>query len=154
MQSPSTRICAVVTALVLAAACAATALPTEARAAPIEVTVDVRGVRDASGQVLVAAHGDKATFPSAWARAAATVRARSVPGTLTVRLRLPGPGRYAFIALHDANDNGRMDKRLVGIPEEGFGTTDGQRGLRFPRFSPALQQVDAPSTLTIDLGYP
>lgn len=152
LPRPAQRIAA--QALLVACAGSAALLPLHARAAPIDVTINVRGVRDTAGQVRVAAHADKGTFPSNWTSAAASAQARPEANVTAVRLRLPGPGSYAFIALHDANGNGSMDKNLVGIPKEGFGTTDGQRGLRIPRFAPAMLQITAPATLTIDMDYP
>lgn len=31
------------------------------------------------------------------------------------------PGEYAFRYFHDENNNGKMDKNMLGIPREGFG---------------------------------
>lgn len=41
------------------------------------------------------------------------------------------PGNYAIAVFHDENGNGKMDKRLFGIPKEPYGLSNNFR----PRFS-------------------
>lgn len=41
------------------------------------------------------------------------------------------PGKYAIAVFHDENSNGKMDKRLFGIPKEPYGLSNNFR----PRFS-------------------
>lgn len=35
------------------------------------------------------------------------------------------PGDYAVVAMHDENDNGKMDYNFLGIPTEGYGFSSG-----------------------------
>ena len=42
-------------------------------------------------------------------------------GTVTVRLTDVPPGVYAAQAYHDEHDNKKIDRSLIGIPEEGLG---------------------------------
>jgi len=35
------------------------------------------------------------------------------------------PGGYAVVAMHDENDNGKMDYNFLGIPTEGYGFSSG-----------------------------
>ncbi|MEO1229308.1 MAG: DUF2141 domain-containing protein [Myxococcota bacterium] len=52
------------------------------------------------------------------------------------------PGRYAISAYHDANDNGRLDRNFIGLPEEDFSFSEGARaGLGPPSFKDAAFQV-------------
>ncbi len=47
--------------------------------------------------------------------------ARAMRGVTTVLVRGVPPGVYAVQVFHDANDNGRVDRNLLGIPTEGVG---------------------------------
>jgi uncharacterized protein (DUF2141 family) len=42
------------------------------------------------------------------------------------------PGDYAVVAMHDENDNGKMDYNFLGIPIEGYGFSSGARALFGP----------------------
>ncbi len=44
-------------------------------------------------------------------------------GSLTQSFQFP-KGEYAISVWDDANDNGKMDKTIVGIPKEGYGFGD------------------------------
>lgn len=45
-------------------------------------------------------------------------------GEATCVFRDLRPGVYAIAALHDEDDDGEMDKNLIGIPEEGHSTSN------------------------------
>jgi hypothetical protein len=66
------------------------------------------------------------------------------------------PGRYAVIAFHDENDNGRLDESPWGVPTEGYGfSNDAQGFLAAPSFEAAGVMLDAgDSAVTISLIYP
>ena len=51
--------------------------------------------------------------------------------TVTARFDLP-PKTYAVAVLHDLNDNGAMDFKLLRLPKEPYGFSNGAR----PRFGP------------------
>lgn len=65
------------------------------------------------------------------------------------------PGRYAVVAFHDRNMDGRLDKTLLGVPKEGYGFSRGARGLLGPPdFRDAA--IDLPAsgrTITVRLEY-
>jgi uncharacterized protein (DUF2141 family) len=42
-------------------------------------------------------------------------------GTCVIQLSGLKPGDYAFRYFHDENNNGKLDKNMLGIPREGFG---------------------------------
>lgn len=51
--------------------------------------------------------------------------------TMTATFELP-PGRYAVAVLHDENGNGKMDTRLLRMPKEPYGFSNGAK----PRMGP------------------
>ncbi len=103
----------------------------------LEVTVT--GIRSASGTVLVAVC-DQATFLQETCRYKG--RAPAAVGSVVVRIAGVPPGVYAAQAYGDENDNGRVDRNLLGIPTEGLGFSNDAR-MRFgpPSFNDAAFTV-------------
>lgn len=138
-------------ALLLSLACFA---PMSALAEPIDVTVEVSGLRATKGRVLVALHDDRWAFPSRWERAVASTSIAAQEGTVTATLRLPRPGRFALIVVHDEDADGRMKKNALGLPREGYATGLNASELAFPFFEPALRDWTGGTRLGVRVLYP
>ena len=103
-----------------------------ARAATLTVTVD--NVQTTEGQVLVAIYNEAHWMKQNLAGQALKPTASN---TVVATFELP-PGRYAAAVLHDMNDNGRMDYRLLRLPKEPYGFSNGAKPkLRPPTFEDA-----------------
>lgn len=122
-------------------------------AAAGSVTVTVSDVRSGTGSVIVALHRDPARFPTDWAGAAASTRVTAVNGTVTATLPPVPDGRYALIVVHDEDGNGVMTKNFLGLPREGFGTSNNPRFMGPPRFEPALFDLSGDVTIAVRLAY-
>lgn len=146
------RFCRAVAITVALALAAASAVP--ANAEPIDVEVEVAGLRSAEGRVLVALHDDRRSFPSRWDRAVVSASVVATQGTTTIPLRLPRPGRFALIVVHDEDGNGRMKKSFLGLPREGYVTGRNAQSLEFPLFEPALRDWAAGTRVSVQLLYP
>lgn len=96
----------------------ASTVPRRARAEPGVVEIEVAGVRNGHGHVL-AALCDRREFLGKRCRLNGSAEAR--PGSVLVRITGVPPGTYAVQAWHDENDNGRIDRDMLGIPREGIG---------------------------------
>ena len=98
------------------------------------LTVTVNNVRSDQGQVRVAVYTqDNWLGQEPFARVWTPPKGDSV----TAKFTLP-PGEYAVAVLHDLNDNGRMDYRLLRLPKEPFGFSNGAKPkLGPPRFEDA-----------------
>lgn len=60
------------------------------------------------------------------------------------------PGDYGVVALHDENENRKLDRNIFGWPKEGFGFANNPYvGLSAPDFRVALVHVVCPTTETI-----
>lgn len=97
------------------------AVPLGGAVAPMaDVSASVTGLRSDKGQVLACLTADPDTFPGCDDDPAA--RTLTVPADRAITLRFTNVprGRYAIALIHDENDNGKLDKRLV-VPREGFG---------------------------------
>jgi uncharacterized protein (DUF2141 family) len=92
---------------------------------------------------------------------------RTATGTLNRRAKIAGdharcvfekvaPGTYAVMVHHDENDNGKMDKNLLGMPLEGYGASNNRtHALSAPSWDESKFAVEAgkPRTLSITLRY-
>ncbi len=105
------------------------------------VEVEVSGVRTGRGHVLVAIC-TRAEFLKEHCGFKGSTEAQ--PGTVTVRVAGVPPGTYAVQAWHDENDNGRIDRDLIGIPTEGIGLSrNAPIRLGPPSFEDAAFTVEA-----------
>lgn len=118
-----------------------------ASAATVQVKID--GVNSAKG-VLQVAVCDEATYPK---DCRLTASAPAQVGAVTVDVpNVPG-GMWAVLAYHDENGNKKLDTNFVGIPNEGYGFSNGAKA-RFgpPSFKDAAIKVGegiVPATLTL-----
>jgi uncharacterized protein (DUF2141 family) len=91
----------------------AIAAPLAAHAADLVIHVD--NVKSATGQVMVALYDNADAFLK---RPARTATAQADTAGTTLVFHDLAPGEYGFSIFHDANDNGRLDRNLMGIPTE------------------------------------
>lgn len=122
-------------------------------ASAARLDVRVEGLRNATGQVLVALHSPSSGFPGGWNTAVAM---KAVPvtiaGTSVVFDNIP-PGTYALIAVHDEDGDGSMTKTWVGLPTEGFGTSNNPTFYGPPRYGSARFEVTGDASLFIRIVY-
>jgi uncharacterized protein (DUF2141 family) len=94
----------------------------------VDVTIDK--VRSGDGVILLAFFGDEASY-----KAQENAIGHSVPakeGTVAASFCDLPPGRYALSVFHDANSNKALDTNGIGVPREGYGFSNGQRGRTGP----------------------
>lgn len=108
------------------------------------LVVEVQGLRNARGQLLVALFQREKGFPDSPGDALQT---RIVPldgKPLSVSFGGLAPGTYAVSLVHDENRNSRLDKSFIGIPKEGFGVSNNvQPVIGAPSYDDAKLQVRA-----------
>lgn len=107
-------------------------------AAAATLTVTVANIANSKGQVRIAVYDAAAGWLDAprW-EAAKPAAAEPMPFTFEVP-----PGTYAVAVLHDLNDNGKMDYRLLRLPKEPYGFSNGAvPRLGPPRFADAAFTV-------------
>jgi uncharacterized protein (DUF2141 family) len=104
-----------------------------------EVAVEVTGMRNDDGQLLVALFRSDDGFPDDRDQAHDSVALQSRDGRARHVFEGVPPGPFAVAVLHDENENFEMDTNLFGIPQEGYGASRNPRR-RFgpPRFSDAV----------------
>lgn len=117
------------------------ALSAHAAAATVEVRVSAVGPK---GKVSVAVC-DRERFLKDCAYSASVA---AQPGTTTVTVADVPPGTWAVLAYQDENDNGKLDRNLIGIPSENYGFSRDAAG-RFgpPKFEAAAIEVGEGTTV-------
>lgn len=103
-----------------------------------QLTVEVHGLREARGLLLVHIYADARGFPTEPRRATARLQVAATAEHDVVRASL-APGRYAVAVCHDLDGDGVCNTNWLGIPTEPVGASRGGRGvLGPPRFSDAV----------------
>jgi uncharacterized protein (DUF2141 family) len=94
-----------------------------------DLTVYVDDVKTTDGNVTVAVFNSAESFlkkPMQFAGTPAALKGN----VLTVK-NLP-EGEYAFVILHDANSNNKMDSNMIGIPTEDYAFSNNAMGKMGP----------------------
>ncbi len=84
------------------------------------IFVEVSGLRNSNGYLLLALFNSQDGFPDNRENAFRKFRLKAEQGTMKINIVDLPPGSYAFGIVHDENDNQKLDKGLFGIPKEGF----------------------------------
>ncbi len=119
------------------------------------IHVKVKGLRSDSGQLLIAVFNQKRGFPGKPEKAIKKQVAKITKKTVKFDLKDLKPGEYAIVIVHDENLNNEMDKSFIGIPREGFGTSNNVLN-KFgpPRYSKArFEYKGGQHSLTIKMEY-
>jgi len=111
---------------------ASPAIAEEAAAAINRIEVNATNLRSSNGTFRCQLFNSPNGFPkddhAAIAGSVARIKDRHAA---CVFPNLP-PGNYAAVAMHDENDNGKMDYNMLGIPKEGYGFSNDARALLNP----------------------
>lgn len=127
-------------------------LAAAAPAGATTVTVHVQGVRNTRGHVLVALC-TKAEFLHPHCAWRGSVPAQV--GEVTVTIDNVPPATYAGQAFHDENDNGSLDRTILGLPREAMGFSN-NAPIRMgpPRFDVSAFTVGSePCVISFKLKY-
>ena len=132
-----------------------------------DLRVAIHGVRSSSGSLMVRLYDSEEHFKSAVARAGSLglvtnpsrlvgITMRAIAGTQTVVFTELKPGAYAVITFHDENDNGKLDETALGLPTEGYGSSNDAEGFfAAPSFKDAAVTLGGhDKAIAITLKYP
>lgn len=102
------------------------ALPFMMQAAPVtkaSVTVNISGLRNTKGNLLICLSSNEKEFPDCRKDANARKKVISAANGAKVVFENVNAGVYALALVHDKNSNGKMDIALF-LPKEGFGMSN------------------------------
>lgn len=101
----------------------------ELKGVSIKITID--NVRSDEGHVLLALHTKDTFMKGPGIQNASVVSENGVAVAVFENVL---PGSYAIMALHDKNDNNRMDFEPSGMPKEDYGTSNNVMAFGPPSF--------------------
>jgi len=113
-----------------------TTLAQTSEAASISVTID--NVMNDNGKVMISLHTED-TFMKG--QGVQSLESSIENGTVTVTFTDVAPGTYAIMALHDENENGRMDFESNGMPIESYGISGNIMSVGPPTYADAKFDV-------------
>ncbi|WP_306396982.1 DUF2141 domain-containing protein [Telluria beijingensis] len=90
-----------------------------------DLSIRVDGVRADGGAVRVALFDSADRFLK---RPLQTASAPAREGVTTLEIKDLATGQYAIAVYHDANDNGKLDQNMMGIPVEATGFSNDALG--------------------------
>jgi uncharacterized protein (DUF2141 family) len=138
--------------LLSALSCPATAQEENTHVGRIKICIG--NLRSSDGMVGVALYQAKDGFPDKTERALEGKKVPAGDHCVVMFENLPY-GTYAISVLHDENSNGKMDKTFIGIPKEGFGTSNNPKvRMGPPSFSESSFELDKENvTMNISMNY-
>ena len=121
----------------------------------VSVTVKVTNLRDTKGTIRGCITDNSKEFPECRKDGPSQQLVVQANGDATLHFTGVKPGHYAIVLLHDENNNGKMDKKLLFMPKEGYGfSRDAPVHMGPPKFGDAVFDVGSePVTLTIKMRY-
>lgn len=120
-----------------------------------KLTIQIKGLRNENGKVYVNLWSSNEGFPNKEAKAFRRATVVIHGSTAMVDFADVPFGTYAVSSYHDENGNGRFDTRFPGIPTEGYGISNGDRGkLGPPPYEPAQFMVrELEQTVVVEMMY-
>jgi len=94
-----------------------------------DLTVEVRGVKQMQGAVVVAVYDNAETWLK---RPRKAMRVEATAATVTATFKGLAEGDYALSTFHDVNGNGKLDTNFIGIPREPYGFSNDATGAMGP----------------------
>jgi uncharacterized protein (DUF2141 family) len=121
-------------------------------AAQGKLEVTVKNIKEAKGTIRVGLFTNEKDFLK---KAAEGKVVKASDAEVTVVFENLKQGDYAISVIHDENENGELDKNIMGIPKEGFAFGNNAMGTFGP---PSFEKAkitlgSAPNRQTISLQY-
>ena len=85
-----------------------------------DIQLEVNSITDQSGTLYWSIYDSENSYTTE-SNAVVAGQSKVITNTFSITLHGLPHGNYAVKLFHDANDNGKMDTNLVGLPQEGYG---------------------------------
>jgi uncharacterized protein (DUF2141 family) len=105
--------------------------PLWSNAAPTDaiVRVEIASLRNAQGDVGCLIFNSPDGYPETHAKAYKEMHTAIEGDHAVCEFKDVTPGTYAVIVFHDENQNGKLDKNFLGVPQEGYAASNNVRHL-------------------------
>ncbi len=117
-----------------------------------DLTIQIDGIRNNNGYIMVALHDGSSDFPDSDPFMA--VEGEAENGSIELVIENVPEGEYAIALMHDENGNGEFDSTEYGMPLEGYGFSNNPEPQMGPAtWSEASFDVEDDQDLYIELIY-
>jgi uncharacterized protein (DUF2141 family) len=117
--------------------------------AKVDLTVNITGFSNDSGNCFVALFRPEDSFPEITKQFKGKVVAITNKSVVMLFENIP-KGKYAVAVFHDVNKNGVLDKNLFGAPTEKYGFSNNAREtFSAPSFGKACINLDVDKSISI-----
>ena len=103
------------------------------------ITVTIENIKNNDGKVLLSLH-NKDTFMKG--PGIQNTESKIVDGKISLTFKNVEPGTYAIMALHDENENRRMDFQDNGMPKESYGMSNNPMSFGPPQYAQAKFEIN------------
>ncbi|MBW8243948.1 DUF2141 domain-containing protein [Muricauda oceani] len=100
----------------------------------VDITVTIDNITNDEGKVLAGLHTEETFMKGPGVQ---NLQSAIADGKVTLTFTNVAPGTYAIMAMHDANENNRMDYESNGMPKEGYGMSGNDMTMGPPTFNSA-----------------
>lgn len=121
----------------------------------VKLAVEFKGLRNAKGKIVVCLFNSEKGFPMNSSEAMKVVSVPLIEGSVP-RAQFTGlePGLYAVSALHDENNNKKLDTNWIGIPREGVAASrDAKGNMAPPDYKDAVLEVTQDKEIEVTFDY-
>lgn len=113
----------------------------------VNLTVAIKGLKNDSGVVKIGLYNSEGTFLNTKYK---SVSSDIKSNTATVTFLDIPKGEYAISAYQDENNNGALDRNMMGIPTEDFACSNNAKGFMGPpKYEDAKFEVNSNSKINI-----
>jgi len=127
------------------------AMPAQADESRLLVTL--KDVRDNTGNLRASIYRE----PDSFRKEALALEVVSIPaqkGDVQLVFKALPPGRYAIMAYHDSDSDGKLALRFGMFPTEGYGLSNNPKVMGPPKFADSAFELNGPETaIDIKLAY-
>ena len=117
-----------------------------------DLLVELSGVNANQGTIGLLIFKSAEGFPNNRKKAIQETSLKPQKGKVTFKIPDLAAGEYAFVVLHDENENMKLDKNFIGYPKEGIAVSNYQKLAR-PKFH--LAAITNPkSPVKLKMLYP
>lgn len=104
----------------------------------VDITITIDNITSNEGKVLAGLHTAETFMKGPGIQ---NLQSIIEDGKVILKFTEVAPGDYAIMALHDANENNRMDYEANGMPKESYGMSGNDMTMGPPSFDSAQFQV-------------
>ncbi|QLE01585.1 DUF2141 domain-containing protein [Galbibacter sp. BG1] len=104
----------------------------------VSIEVQINNVTNSKGMVLLSLHNEETFMKGPGIK---NLHSEIKDGKVSMTFNNVAPGTYAILALHDENNNERMDFNSQGMPLEDYGMSNNDMTYGPPQFSSAKFEV-------------